>query len=312
MSTIPDAPNAHPVHDAFFIRSMSDLRVAKEVLQQHLPSDLLNALDLDAIEICKDKFHSVNLKGKITDMLYRLPLKQSTQPAYVAVLIEHQSIPQKQMPLRVLSYETAIMQQHWERHRTVPLVYTLVYYNGQQNWIYSRDLKDLIQAPPDLVARYALQPFQLIELNQIADQELRHYLWAGVMGLAMKHIYDRDILPALRDFIDLLQELERNRGHDFVLSLLYYLYERGEVRNEDQFHTLIASKLPVETGDKIMTLAQMHEQKGRHEGRQESQLTIAENMIHEGLDPALVAKITGIDIRTVKEMAIAETDNEKV
>ena len=227
MSNISDEPNVHPIHDGFFIRSMSDLRVAKEVLLQHLPYDLLNALDLDAIEICKDKFHSVNLKGKITDMLYRLPLKQSAQPAYVAVLIEHQSTPQKHMPLRVLSYEAAIMQQHYERHGAVPLVYTLVYYNGQQIWAYSRDLKALIQAPPDLVARYALQPFQLIELNQIADQELRRYLWAGVMGLAMKHIYDRDILPALRGFIDLLQELERNRGHDFVLSLLYYLYDTG-------------------------------------------------------------------------------------
>lgn len=127
MPNISDKPNKHPVHDRFFIRSMSDLRVAKEVLLQHLPSDLLNA-----IEICKDKFHSVNLKGKITDMLYRLPLKQSVQPAYVAVLIEHQSTPQKHMPVRVLSYEAAIMQQHWERHDAVPLIYTLVYYNGSK------------------------------------------------------------------------------------------------------------------------------------------------------------------------------------
>ena len=269
---------------------MSDLRVAKEVLLQHLPSDLLNALDLDPSKSARINSTASISKAKSPICCIDCRSNSPFQPAYVAVLIEHQSTPQKHMPLRVLSYEAAIMQQHWERHDAVPLIYTLVYYNGQQTWAYSRDLKDLIQAPPDLVARYALQPFQLIELNQIADQELRRYLWAGVMGLAMKHIYDRDILPALRGFIDLLQELERNRGHDFVLSLLYYLYTRGEVRNEDQFQALIASKLPVETGDKIMTLAQMHEQKGRQEG---SQSLIAQNMIREGFDPALVAKITG-------------------
>lgn len=92
MSTTLEAPNSYPVHDAFFIRSMSDLRIAKEVLQQHLPPDLLDALDLDSIEICKDKFHGVNLKGKITDMLYRLSLKNSAQPAYIATLIEHGDI----------------------------------------------------------------------------------------------------------------------------------------------------------------------------------------------------------------------------
>src|ERR1700722_8560893 len=102
---------------------MSDLRVAKEILQQHFPPDLLNALDLNAIEICKDKFHGINLKSKTTDMLYRVPLKHSTKPAYIAALIEHQSTPQKHMPLRVLCYEAAIMKQHWERYKTVPLVY---------------------------------------------------------------------------------------------------------------------------------------------------------------------------------------------
>lgn len=124
----------------------------------------------------------------------------------------------------------------------------------------------------------------------------------------MKHVYDRDILPALRGFIDLLQELERNQGDDFVLSLLYYLYKRGEVRNEDQFQALIASELPAETGEKIMTLAQIHEQKGR----QESQLAIAQNMLRKGFDPALVAETTGIDLRTAEEMATTATRSEEI
>ncbi len=147
MPSIKDKINSYPAtHDDFFIKSMSNLQVAKELLQQYLPRDLLEAMDLGAIEVCKDKFYSVDLKGQVTDMLYRVPLKNSTQPAYIATLVEHQSKPRINMPLRVLCYETAIMQQHWEQYKVVPLVYTIVYYNGPSRWYYPRDIKALIQA----------------------------------------------------------------------------------------------------------------------------------------------------------------------
>ncbi len=309
MSTNHDSNHKRSVtHDNFFSSAMSDLRVAKEIFQQHFPIDLLSALDLNGIEICKDKFHSVNLKSKITDMLYTVPLKQSPQPAYIAALVEHRSTPQEHMPLRVLCYEAAIMRRHWNQHKVTPLVYTIVYYNGRSRWNFTRDLKDLIQAPPDLVSRYALQPFQLIELNQIADQELRGSLWAGVMSLAMKHVYDRDVLPALRSFIDMLKTVERQHGgDDFVLSLLYYLSERGDIRDENQFHDLIRTELPTNVGEKTMTLAERQRRKGAHN----QSLAIAQNLLRKGLNPALVAETTGVDPQTVNKMA-ADTQNEKV
>lgn len=309
MPSIKDKINTYPVtHDDFFISSMSNLRVAKEFLQQHLPRDLLQAMVLDAIEICKDKFHTVDLKGQVTDMLYRIPLKNSNQPAYIAVLVEHQSKPRKNMPIRVLCYEAGIMQQHWEQYKVVPLVYTTVYYNGQSRWYYSRDIKDLIQAPADLINRYALQPFQLIELNQISDEELRHSLWAGVMSLAMKHIFDRDVIPALQGFIDLLKMLKGQHGGDeLILSLLYYLYQRGEISDRSQFQALIAMELPKEIGEKTMTMAE----RDRLEATQSASRAIARNLLGEGLDPAFVKKTTGVEMDTIREI-IAELKIQKV
>ncbi len=289
---------------------MSDLRVAKEFLQQHLPKDLMRVLDLNGLEICKDKFHHVNLKSKITDMLYRAPLKEdSTTFSYIAVLVEHQSTPQKTMPLRVLSYETAIMHQHMERYGVVSLVYSIVFYNGRLPWNYSCDIKDLIQAPQELIEHYALQPFQLVDLNQISDLELRRNQWVGVMSLAMKHVYDRDILPALREMMDLLKIVEKQRGGDLVLSLLYYLHERGEVSNLQELHKLVASELPTE-GGRAMTIAEMLRQEGRQEGRLEGlqtgehnkSLTIARNLLRKGVNPMLVAEATGLEMVTINEM----------
>lgn len=96
-------------------------------------------------------------------------------------------------------------------------------------------------------------------------------------------------------------------GDDYVNSLLYYLYERGKVSDKDQFHELITSKPPPDLGEKNMTLAELYTQKGVKQGSR----AIARNLLEEGLDPALVAKTTKLDIPTIKAI-IAELLSEKV
>lgn len=83
--------------------------------------------------------------------------------------------------------------------------------------------------------------------------------------------------------------------------ILPYLHEHSEVHDEDQFLTLIATELSTETAGKIMTLAQLHQQRGA----QRKSIEIAQNMLSKGLRPALVAETTGLDLCKVKEMADA-------
>jgi predicted transposase YdaD len=71
---------------------------------------------------------------------------------------------------------------------------------------------------------------------------------------------------------------------------------------------LIATQLPLESGEKIMTLGQLREQRGK----QNTSLEIAQNSLRKGLDPILVAEITGIDLQIVKEMVVVETQHEEV
>jgi predicted transposase YdaD len=62
-----------------------------------------------------------------------------------------------------------------------------------------------------------------------------------------------------------------------------------------------------------MTLAELHTQRGIQKGDYNGRLSIAQNLLREGLDPALVAKTTGFDFQTVKELAAAaEIQREKV
>lgn len=303
-----DAKNAYQPHDAFFVRSMSDLRVAKEVLEENLPDHLLAILDLNTLSLCKDKLVNVKLKSKFTDMLYRVKLKDSEQEAFIAVLVEHQSTPQKHMPLRALYYQSEIMLQCWEKEGVVPLIYTLVYYNGQEKWLHSRDVRDLIHAPMHLIDQYALKPFQLVQLNDIPDETLRKRRWAGVMAMVMKHIFDRDILPILRSLIGVLQHLERKRGGSaFVSSVLYYIVERGSTSDKDEFQSLVAEKLSPESGGKVMSiLDELREAQDSLQKREEQTARhIAQNLLQRGMSPDFVAETTGLDPCMLETMANA-------
>lgn len=201
--------DSNNVHDSLFVKSLSNLEIAQDFLQQYLPQPLCERLDFTTLHLCKDKFIDTKLVGRITDILYRLKLKNNDQDVYVATLIEHRSTPQKYMPLRVLHYQACVMKGHLEMYKKVPLVYSIVYYNGEKKWHYPLDIKALINAPAELVQQYALQPFQLIELNEIPDNILRQHTWSGILSLTMKHIYDRDVLPILKDMMTALQELEK-------------------------------------------------------------------------------------------------------
>ncbi len=270
--------------DNFFVRSLSDLTVAKDFLQQHLPQPLLEALDLSTLRICKDRLVDETLSSRYTDVVFELQLKDSTQTVYVIAHIEHQSEPEADMPVRAFLYESGIIRDHGSNHKQVPLVYTIVYYNGAKDWRYPTDLKALINAPTDLIDRYFLQPFHLVQLKKIPDEVLRKRLWSGLLGLAMKHIYDRDILPALEKFIDMLRQVEQQGRQDFCLSILYYIIKKGEIRDKAAFKTLIDSRLSQETRGEIMTIAQQWREEGREEG-----LTIAQQWREEGWQEAAKA-----------------------
>src|SRR3984957_4604543 len=125
-------------HDSFFAQSLSDLTVARDFLEQHLPQPLIEALDLSTLTLCKDRFVDDELDSRYTDMVFQLQFKNHKQSVYVAVHIEHQSTPQVDMPGRPMLYEDGIIKHHWDNYKTIPLVYSIVYYNGQKPWNYPR------------------------------------------------------------------------------------------------------------------------------------------------------------------------------
>lgn len=289
-------------HDQFFRTAMANPRVARDFLKAWLPKDICARIDFEKLEIQPRSYINDVRQESEVDVLFKTII--DNKEAYIYLLLEHQSKPDPLMPFRMLKYICNIMDDHLKTHKSkkLPLIYPLVVYHGKQKYPFSTNLHDLIDAPKDLVDRFFLKPFHLIDLGSIEDEKLKQHAWAGVMEFALKHIFSRDILPWLNNIADLMHELEQSGGRDFLAIVLQYMIERGEISDKDAFFNLVDTKISHEVGEQIMSLATQLKEEGRLEGKLEGELKIAKRMLEEGSDPAFIKKVTGLSLEQIREL----------
>ncbi|MEU1980923.1 Rpn family recombination-promoting nuclease/putative transposase [Nocardia sp. NPDC019395] len=75
-----------------------------------LPAWLVALIDWDAMVLASGAYVLPDLRNRDSDVLFRTKL--AGRDGFVHLLLEHQSIPDKHMPLRVLEYMVAI----WARY----------------------------------------------------------------------------------------------------------------------------------------------------------------------------------------------------
>ena len=301
-------PSVIHEHDKFFREIMNDKRVARDFVKAHLPPEVLAVIDLNHLELQPRVLADETRRETAVDVLFKT--KISGRDAYLFILAEHQSVPDALMPFRIIHYTCKIIARHLRQEESagrradlLPLVLPIVFYNGRREWRYSRDIRDIVDAPRELVDRYFLQPFQLLDLTQIEDEVLRRHVWVGVAEVIMKHIFESDILPHIRGLADLLRELDRVGAREYVQILLQYTFSKGEVTDDDAFFDLIRTQISPEIEESVMSLAKKFQQKGRQEGRQEGIKETAISMLMDGADPQFVAKHTRLTLEELIEMS---------
>lgn len=287
-------------HDAFVRTVMSDPRIAREFFTVHLPCDIRELVDFNHLVLQPRSYIDDVRKESTVDMLYKTII--AGQEAYLYLIVEHQSSPDELMPFRMLKYTCNVMDQHLKitQQKKLPLVYPMVIYHAERPYPYSSDIRDRVDAPRELIDRYFLKPFQLIDLGRIDDEELKRHAWVGVMEFVLKHIFARDVLPYLQDIAELLRWIAQSGGRDYVSIVLQYALERGELKNKQAFFELINTQISSEVGEKIMTLAEQLIDEGMAKGLQKGKLEVAERLLSEGIELTFVAKMTGISLERLK------------
>ena len=149
---------AHP-HDRLVKHAFSNIYVAKEFFQRHLPQEIQRNIDLSTLQLCNSTYVDEELKMSQADVLYKASI--AGEVGYLYTLLEHQSTPDPLMPFRLLKYTVNIWQDYLNQTKTkqLPLVIPLVLYSEKDRYECSQDLKALIQAPSALIEQFWLKPF---------------------------------------------------------------------------------------------------------------------------------------------------------
>ena len=268
-------------HDHLFRSVFRDETEAASLLRAHLPDAICAAVRWSSLTWQPVTFIDHRLRDSESDLLYAVRLKAGDVPAWLYVLLEHQSTPDRWLRLRLLKYCCRIWERDRDRHpneeRLRPIV-PLVWYQGERSWRFAREFSELF-APhvrdwPG-VPRYA---HLLFDQTEVAPDEVRGRLRGRVAQLAMMAAY-RASWPALQRLLPLLVELgEAGAIEDLRQIAVYIAVTTRNAEDWTRFAAVVRQQVPggaelmTKTEEMLEVVTRVKEQEARQKGRQEGEL----------------------------------------
>jgi predicted transposase/invertase (TIGR01784 family) len=259
------------IHNKIFKSSLIDIRVAQDFFEEYLPATIQELVDLSTLALEPGSYiEDERLKEFSSDVLYTVQLRTG-EPAFFYILTEHQSTVDKSLALRLWNYKTKIWMQHVKQTKsfTLPFIFPLVLYHGEQIYDGARSLLEMIQGPTELIRDIFLKSFHLVDTHQIEDEALRLRRWSGVLIYMLKHVFEKDATPYFKQAIEMLRVLEREENAtSYIKSLLQYWVKGAEIKNDPLiFIEAVKEGLSQPSlKEEIMTIADQLRQQGIQQG----------------------------------------------
>jgi hypothetical protein len=288
----------HHPHDHFFRSAMTNLKVAKEFFEHHLPKAVQEKLDLNTLELQPGTYINKALENTASDVLYKLNYCHKLDWAYLYLLVEHRSSIKHLAPFElwqhIFSIWGEIVKKYGNTSRNkkfrLPLIIPLLFHNGPGKYTGAQDIRELIAAPKDLIESVFLSPIQLIDLHDIKDEDLQERKRAGIMQLCMKHAYDKEMLKSIQRTLELIKFSWHNGEENLATDALKYSISEGRTADPKQLVKILKAGL-IEEESTMGTLADYFTEKNKDEwlplvkdmwrqsGRQEGESTLVIHLL---------------------------------
>lgn len=230
-------------HDAVFKSSMSVSTIAKDMLKAHLPSEISSVVDFRTLRYCDKSFVDRNLKQTESDMLFQVKIENDD--AYIYCLFEHQSKPDKRMPLRLIRYSVNIIENYLSQGNEVyPLVIPIVIYNGKRSpYPYEQNYSEYFNQT-ELAKRHAFNYFNLVDLTVLPDDKIIEQKSSAFMQLAMKHYYSEQLLNKLLELVDtgVYNFSVTIHGEKYVRQMVEYVLNSPSINRDLDIVEILSQK----------------------------------------------------------------------
>lgn len=250
-------------HDSAFKGFMSKVENARDFFDIHLPDHIKQLCNFDTLAITNSSFIDKQLRSRLSDVLYSVETQQGE--GYLYMLVEHQSPPDKLMGWRMMYYAFSAMNQHLQQgYRNLPLVIPILFYHGKVSpYPYSQPWTHCFPWP-DIASDLYSQPFPIVDITVIDDNELVNHRKIAVMELAMKH---KDLREDVEKVTTLLAQAMNNNYHhnDDIITIFNYLFL---TMDSPHFKTVVNQLIEqIENNQEaIMNIAQRLKNQGIQEG----------------------------------------------
>jgi len=309
----------HNPHDKLVKKFLKERKVASDLLKNHLPTHVLEKLDLSKLQATSETAIDERWKEFHNDIVFHCKTKTG-EDTYIYALIEHQSTPDPFMPLRLLRYKLHIVGKYLDAKKKpdkIPNVVALVIYNGEGKYPYAKDVFSCFR-DPELAQSDITNPMNLLDLSEIPAEEITRMGGAdAVLKLLLK--FSRKL-----DFIQKIEEHMYSNSKIFVAlsdTQARCMYEyvlfvgNGNKENAKTMKEAIQQTYGANKATKIFSLfdyfVQEAEQKGKQkgikegikegkiEGIEQRNVEIAKQMISEGLEKSIIGKVTSLSHKEI-------------
>lgn len=306
-------------HDKFFKETLSNIENSRSFMENYLPSEILNIVDLDNLTVEKDSYIDEELEEYFSDILFKTNINQ--KEGYIYFLFEHKSYVSDTVSLQLLKYILKIWERKLkkEKQEKLPLIIPMVIYHGENKWNIAKELTDMIEGvaelPKDILKYIPNYEYILYDLSPYGGEEIKGNVQLRIFLEILKTIYNKDIeefIKVLEKSIIALERLEnQDKGIDYFETFIRYIMNaRQDISIIDVYE--VVKNISLERSEEIMTIAEQlikeGMEKGMEKGIKEGERKTARNLIRLGYLAEQVVEATDLTMEEVMELK-KETDN---
>jgi predicted transposase/invertase (TIGR01784 family) len=214
-------------HDLFFKEVFSRPEVAETVVLNFLPPNVTGHLKPNSFRPSKGSFVDERLKEHHSDLLYQVDFKDG-KGAYVYLLFEHKSSPERTVAYQILRYLTRILE-HTTEGGTKPVrqVLPVVLYHGTDPWNVPLNFSGLYEPPETVWSGLLDFTYILCDLSGYTDEEIKsRALISATLSLGlllMKNFFRPDLSKRLKEYFELIDKMPQQTALQFVEAAFRYL-----------------------------------------------------------------------------------------
>src|SRR5699024_7549115 len=177
--------------------------IIKDFIENNIPKEALDVIDMETIELIKDTFINKELEESFSDLIYRI--KINNKDAYICFLLEHKSYKDKMTIFQVNKYiiESWMTIIQKENKEELPIIVPMVIYHGKEKWNLKIDLRDMIpgfyELPEYYKERVPVFKYDFFNIGKYEKNDFERLdKLTSMMLKAFKYAFEEDLEVELR------------------------------------------------------------------------------------------------------------------